>query len=105
MEYPAGPDLRTSWLDRDQAKETIACGRPSTMMPYNLRGAYTEFACYGLPLGQPVANQGSNLSAEELDALTDFLLAKAIGQRRITRQGCAAFFGGNVNAPACQEFN
>ncbi len=104
--YPAGPNLRRTRLDRDQLIETIACGRPGTKMPANLKGAYSESACYGLPLGaQPaeVAGKGT-MSAAQIATLADFLVKNVLGQTRITKQGCAAFNDGNVNAPECLQY-
>jgi mono/diheme cytochrome c family protein len=102
--YPAGPDLRRTGLTPEQLYETIACGRPSTPMPYNLRTAYTETACYGLPLGPAPVLRGADYTPEDLQRLVDFLVANVVGVTRITREYCAAFFGGNLNAPACAEY-
>src|SRR6266436_3587753 len=41
-EFPAGPSLRKSRLDRADLAETISCGRPGTPMPAWLERAYTE---------------------------------------------------------------
>jgi len=101
-----GPDLRSSRLDRDLILETIACGRPGTAMPFNLTGAYTEIECYGIPVGEvpPETNGGGGFNAEELEILATFLMENVVGVRRITRQNCALFFGGNENARACLAF-
>jgi len=104
--YPAGPNLRRTRLDRDQLIETISCGRPGTEMPTNLKGAYTQVACYGLPLGAvptEVKGKGSH-TAEEVQTLVDFLLKYVVGKPKITREGCAVFNDGNVNAPACLQY-
>jgi hypothetical protein len=102
--YPPGPNLRRSRLDRDQLIETIACGRPSTAMPFHLRGAYTETACYGLPLGPPPdVPDGGQFSAEQIDMLADFLIENALGVTRITRENCAAFVG-DANNPMCLQY-
>ena len=81
-ESPAGPSLRKSRLDRATLEETISCGRPGTPMPGWLDGAYTEFACYGLPKGRPPAGTDLTpvLNADEIGALVDYLLAKIVGQ-------------------------
>src|SRR5262249_50280937 len=50
-EFPAGPSLRTTRLDRAALVEAISCGLPGTAMPSWLDGAYTKRACYGFPLG------------------------------------------------------
>lgn len=104
--YPAGPNLRRTKLERDQLIETIACGRPGADMPYNLAGAYTEIACYDLPLGEApeeVAN-GPGFTAGEIEALVDFLVANVVGVTKITRENCGAFFGGNPNVPSCLQY-
>jgi hypothetical protein len=103
--YPVGPSLRATALTRDQLLETISCGRPGTPMPYNLAGAYTETACYGFPLGEPSdVARGAGLTAEQLTKLVDFLMENVVGVRRITRENCAAFFGGNLDAPLCRQY-
>jgi mono/diheme cytochrome c family protein len=81
-EFPAGPSLRRSRLDRTALMETIGCGRPGTPMPAWLDGAYTERACYGLPKGPAPSSVVLTpvLSADEIQALLDFLMAKIVGQ-------------------------
>jgi hypothetical protein len=39
--------LRRTTLTREQIIETVSCGRPTTGMPYHLRGAYDSIDCYG----------------------------------------------------------
>jgi mono/diheme cytochrome c family protein len=79
-EFPAGPSLRTSKLDRAGLSETISCGLPGTPMPAWLDGAYTQRPCYGFPNGP--APDGTVvtpvLSAGEVEALLDYLLAKIV---------------------------
>jgi len=101
-----GPDLRSSRLDRDLILETLSCGRPGTAMPFNLTGAYTEIECYGIPVGEvpPETNGGGGFTAAELEVLATFLMDHVVGVRRVTRQNCALFFGGNENARACLAF-
>lgn len=103
--YPPGPNLRSSRLTPEQLYETIACGRPSTAMPYNLVTAYTETPCYALPLGPAPVARGADFTAEQMQQLVDFLLSHVVGVRNISRENCAAFFGGNLDAPACREYN
>jgi len=81
-EFPAGPSLRATLLDKTLLKETIRCGRPGAAMPAFLTGAYTEISCYGLPTGRPPAGLDLMpvLSADEIDALVDYLLAKIVGK-------------------------
>lgn len=81
-EFPAGPSLRATRLDRAALAETISCGRPGTPMPAWLERAYTERPCYGLPKGPPPAGVVLTpvLSADEIQALLDYLMAKIIGK-------------------------
>lgn len=101
---PRGPNLRRTRLTAEQLTETIACGRVGSEMPYNLEGAYTQTACYGMPLGPAPSNvlPGAGLSAEQIGLLVDFLVADVVGKTRVTRENCALFFGGNANALTCQ---
>jgi Cytochrome C oxidase, cbb3-type, subunit III len=80
-EFPAGPSLRKTRLDRAALIEAISCGLPGTAMPSWLDGAYTTRACYGFPPGLPPAEITATpvLSASEIEALVDFLAAKFIG--------------------------
>jgi hypothetical protein len=104
--YPVGPNLRRSGLDLEMLIQTIACGRPSTPMPMFLEGAYAETPCYGIPVGAVPdgVNVGGNFSTEEIALLADFLVANVLGQARITRENCGAFFNGNVDAPLCRQY-
>lgn len=81
-EFPAGPSLRATKLDRTALAETISCGLPGTPMPAWLDGAYTARPCYGFPLG-PAPSEVMVipvLTADEVQALVDYLGAKFIGQ-------------------------
>ncbi len=81
-EFPAGPSLRKTRLDRAALIEAVSCGLPGTQMPGWLDGAYTQRSCYGFPPGP--APDGTAvmpvLSANEVEALVDFLLAKIVGR-------------------------
>jgi mono/diheme cytochrome c family protein len=81
-EFPAGPSLRTTQLNRALLVDTIRCGRPGTQMPAWLDGAYTEISCYGLPKGPPPVGLELTpvLSAGEIDALVDYMMAKMVGK-------------------------
>jgi mono/diheme cytochrome c family protein len=81
-EFPAGPSLRTTQLNRALLVDTIGCGRPGTQMPAWLDGAYTEISCYGLPKGPPPAGLDLTpvLSGDEVDALVDYMMAKMVGK-------------------------
>ena len=80
-EFPAGPSLRKTRLDRAALAQTISCGLPGTQMPAWLDGAYTETACYGFPTGPAPAGTVVTpvLSADEVAALVDYLMAKIVG--------------------------
>jgi mono/diheme cytochrome c family protein len=80
-EFPAGPSLRETRLDRAALVEAISCGLPGTAMPSWLDDAYTKRDCYGFPLGPAPAEITTTpvLSAAEIEALVDFLGAKFIG--------------------------
>jgi mono/diheme cytochrome c family protein len=81
-EFPAGPSLRKTRLDRAALIEAVSCGLPGTQMPGWLDGAYTQRSCYGFPPGP--APDGTTLtpvlSANEVEALADYLLAKIVGR-------------------------
>ncbi len=81
-EFPAGPSLRTTQLNRVMLVDTIGCGRPGTQMPAWLDGAYTEISCYGLPKGPPPAGLELTpvLSSDEVEALVDYMMAKMVGK-------------------------
>jgi mono/diheme cytochrome c family protein len=81
-EFPAGPSLRKSRLDRVALTETISCGLPGTQMPGWLDGAYTQRSCYGFPNGPAPAGTDLSpvLSANEIEALVDYLLTKIVGR-------------------------
>jgi mono/diheme cytochrome c family protein len=81
-EFPAGPSLRQTKLDRAALTETISCGRPGSPMPAWLDGAYTERQCYGLPKGPAPAGVVLTpvLGVDEIQTLLDYLMAKIIGQ-------------------------
>jgi mono/diheme cytochrome c family protein len=104
--YPAGPNLRRTRLDHDQLVEVIGCGRPNTMMPSHLTGAYTEHACYGQPAGPVPADitAAGFLSEDEITNLVAFLEGHVVGETRVTRENCALFYGGDLNAVGCREF-
>jgi mono/diheme cytochrome c family protein len=80
-EFPAGPSLRKTRLDRAALIETISCGLPGTQMPAWLDSAYAQRPCYGFPSGP--APDGTVLtpvlSADEVAALVDYLAAKIVG--------------------------
>jgi mono/diheme cytochrome c family protein len=78
-EYPAGPSLRATKLDRATLAETISCGRPGTPMPAWLDGAYAQSPCYGMPKRPADVVLTPVLSADEIAALVDYLMARIVG--------------------------
>jgi mono/diheme cytochrome c family protein len=81
-EFPAGPSLRKSRLDRAALAQTISCGLPGTQMPAWLDGAYADTECYGFPKGPAPGGTVVTpvLSADEVAALVDYLMAKIVGR-------------------------
>jgi len=81
-EFPAGPSLQKTRLDRAALAETISCGLPGTQMPAWLDDAYTKRSCYGFPLGPAPAEVTATpvLSAGEIEALVNYLMAKIVGR-------------------------
>ena len=81
-EFPDGPSLRKTLQNRAALAETIRCGRPGTQMPGWLDGAYRVSPCYGLPMAPPPPGTDLTpvLSADEIEALVDFLTAKMVGK-------------------------
>ena len=104
-DQPAGPTLRRTRLDRAGLVETVSCGRAGTAMPYHLKGAYTETACYGLPLaaaGKDIG-EGVLMSAAEINSLVDYLTARIVGKGAVTKAECGVYYG-NPNHPNCAAF-
>ena len=81
-EFPAGPNLQKTRLERAALKETISCGLPGTQMPAWLDDAYTKRSCYGFPIGPAPAEVTATpvLSAGEIEALVNYLMAKIVGR-------------------------
>jgi mono/diheme cytochrome c family protein len=81
-EFPAGPSLKATLLDRATLVDTISCGRPGTEMPAWLKGAYTEVSCYGIPKGPPPTGLQRTpvLGGDEIEALIDYLMAEVVGK-------------------------
>ena len=81
-EFPAGPSLQKTRLDRAALVETISCGLPGTQMPAWLDDAYTKRSCYGFPIGPAPAEVTATpvLNAGEIETLVDYLMAKIVGR-------------------------
>ena len=97
-------DLR---LQRDQLITVIECGVPGTAMPHFDDAAYTDKRCYGMTeaeLGSrtPPLPPSTTLVRREVEALTDYLIAKIIGRGPITRAECIENFG--ERARSCNDY-
>lgn len=89
--------LRKSALTREQIIEVLKCGRPGTGMPYHLRGAYEGDGCYGLKredLGKDMPIEAlAFLRPSEIEAVTDYVIAKVQHRGEPSYGDCEAFFG------------
>ena len=77
-DYPYGPSLRQTALDKETMAMIVSCGLPGTPMPAWLKGAYTEVECYGEPMGsRPAAGViiPGIFTADEITALVDYIFA------------------------------
>lgn len=82
-EQPEGPNLRRTALDRATLTETIKCGRPGSKMPFFLRGAYTETACWGVPVASAAPAEmtaSGRLTGEAINSMVEYLTARVVGQ-------------------------
>ncbi len=75
VDFPAGPSLRQSQLDRETMTLIISCGVPGTRMPGWLEGAYTTTECYGVPVGASTTGTLVNgiVTAEQIDNLVTYI--------------------------------
>ncbi len=103
--FPAGPSLRKTQLDAETLHLVIACGLPTTKMPYNLKGAYVESDfCYGITDGVPAdSTPGAALSDQEITDLVAYIEGRLVGQRRITKAQCVEY-SGNADEPECAAY-
>jgi hypothetical protein len=81
-DFPQGPSLRASPLDRAGLIEVISCGKPGAPMPAWLKGAYTEHACFGLELGPPPERTmvAGTFDSAQIEALVDYILTEFAGK-------------------------
>jgi mono/diheme cytochrome c family protein len=94
----AALSLRETALDRELLLEVVRCGRPATRMPYHDRNAYKSVDCYG---GMTRADLGADfppkaatfLRAEEIEAVTDYVIGQVQGKGEPTYDDCVAFWG------------
>lgn len=89
--------LRKTVLTREQIIETVSCGRPGTGMPFHLRGAYDTVKCYDMTRAD-IANQmppeaAAFLRPADIEAVTDYVIARVKGRGEPTLDECTAFFG------------
>ena len=88
--------LRKTKLTTEQFVEVVKCGRPGTGMPFHDQYAYTDKRCYGLSredLGKNTPLLGESLLPREIDAVTKYLFARAVGRGDSTYEDCVDFWG------------
>lgn len=102
----AALSLRAMHLDREQVVETVACGRPSTGMPYHAADAYRGRSCYGISAadGQGMMPPGpaSTLTQSEIEDVANYVIVTLKGKGKPTLEDCVAFWG--PSSRACNEF-
>lgn len=94
----AALSLRETALEKELLIEVIRCGRPATRMPFHIRGAYKAIDCYD---GTTKAELGNDfppkaaklLRDEQIEAVTDYLLAALKGKGEATFEQCIDFWG------------
>lgn len=98
----AALSLRKTQLDREQIIKTVTCGRPGTGMPFFVRDVYDDDApthpCYDfsrkdLTGDNHVAEAGTFLRPNEIEAVADYVIANIKGRGDPTLAECTAFFG------------
>jgi cytochrome c553 len=106
-ESPSGPNLRQrTHLNAETLKTIIGCGRPGSEMPSFEDGAYMVRQFYGRPLGDAPGNMypaPAKLSADQIDAIATYLLARIIGRGPITLAECLAYYD-EAQKSWCDEF-
>jgi len=92
---PSGPNLRErTHHTAETLKTVIGCGRPGSDMPSFEDGAYTTRQCYGRDLGDAPGNMyppPAKLTADQIDAIATYLLARVIGRGPISKKECLAY--------------
>ena len=76
-DYPVGPSFSKVTYDKATMVEVVSCGRPGTPMPAWLKDAYTNVACYGMPVGSIPSGVTAPaiFTADEIKALVDYIFA------------------------------
>jgi mono/diheme cytochrome c family protein len=91
-------NLRTTFLTREQIIEVVNCGRPATGMPHFNAFAYTEDACYSMRDAEVGKDKPPDpprpLQPHEIEAVTDYLMAKIVGKGPPTPADCRDYYGG-----------
>lgn len=107
-QMPDGANLRETKLTRNGLVMAIKCGRLNTQMPAFDKFAYSDGRCYGkteadlksYPTRMP--DPPSTLQPREIDLITDFLVAKAVGKGPMDHAKCIEYWGSDVEA--CRDF-
>ena len=81
-DFPVGPSLRATELDRNALVEIISCGRPGKPMPAWLKGAYTETGCFGQDPGRAPAGTVvvGAFDADQIEALVEYIMVEFNGK-------------------------
>ncbi len=94
----AALSLRETGLEKGELIEVIKCGRPSTRMPFHIRGAYQTVDCYDgttkADLGKDFPPKAAKLLRDEqIEVVADYLLASLKGKGEATYEQCIDFWG------------
>ena len=93
----AALSLRATALDKDQIKEIVTCGRPTTGMPHFTNDPYKDGKCYGMSnedvkeIMPPAANVV--LREREIEAVADYVVANIKGKGEPNLADCVSYFG------------
>lgn len=107
-QMPDGANLRETKLTRSGLVMAIKCGRLNTQMPAFDKFAYSDGRCYGkreadlksYPTRMP--DPPSTLQPREIELITDFLVAKAVGKGPMDHAKCIEYWDSEVEA--CRDF-
>jgi mono/diheme cytochrome c family protein len=99
------PSLRTIDFDDETLSEIIMCGRVGTEMPFHDRMAYRDDRCYGLVKADldpsEIPAKGKTITARDLADLVAYLRANVVGQGKVTRAQCEAYW--RPDHPTCRN--
>jgi len=108
-QMPDGANLRDTKLNRAGLVMTIKCGRLNSQMPAFDKFAYTDRRCYGKTQADlksyatRMPDPPATLQAREIELITDFLMAKVVGQGPMDHAKCVAFWGSE--ADTCKDLS